>query len=117
MSTRKPTWSAVTYAEIEEARLRMGLPKRRMASEILGVTNSTYHNWCRGKATPTLAQQRRIVEAISAGSKSSAPAPEGAAEATASVVRTYLETSKHKLEPGELARLTREVFAVFGGAA
>lgn len=117
--TRQPKWEAVTFAEIERIRLELGLPKRGMASA-LGVTNSTYHNWNRGNAIPTANRQQQLVRDLSRltrgkASSSSKPSSPEAVRATAEVVGRYLST--RKLQPSELVTLTRDVLAVFGGAA
>lgn len=65
-SARKPKWSIVTYDQIEVWRKDRKLPKKRMAM-LLGVTNSTYHNWARGIAVATYNTQRKIQEIMDKG--------------------------------------------------
>ncbi|MCA8923387.1 MAG: helix-turn-helix transcriptional regulator [Planctomycetes bacterium] len=109
----------ITFAQIEQWRTERKLPKRRMA-EVLGVTNSTYHNWARGKAVPTVNAQRKLLAALSGDTKTPTPRParaqplpvsEGseALRAAASIVNTYLETHPGKLEPAQFTQLVRDV--------
>ena len=113
-SKRRPSWSLITFAEIEAYRTDRGLPKRRMA-ELLGVTNSTYHNWARGKAVPTENAQRKLVATLTQPERGGAEAQfdREALQATASIVNTYLETHPGKLSPDQMTRLVREVLSVF----
>jgi DNA-binding transcriptional regulator YiaG len=63
---KKPKWSLVTLKQIESRRGALSLSKLAMAS-LVGVTNSTYHNWCRGTTVPHEAQQEKIVAAMHTG--------------------------------------------------
>ena len=65
-SKKQPKWTVVTYKQIEARRQELGLPKSAMA-KLLGVTNSTYHNWRRGTTVPHEAQQQAILEAMHKG--------------------------------------------------
>lgn len=73
-SKKQPKWSVVTYKQIEARRSELGLPKSAMA-KLLGVTNSTYHNWRRGTTVPHEAQQQAILEAMHKGPSRVDPAP------------------------------------------
>lgn len=68
---KKPTWSLITFKQIEEWRQKLGLSKSGMA-EALQVTNSTYHNWRRGTTVPHSNQQEDILQRIQALKSSSA---------------------------------------------
>lgn len=69
-STKQPRWTLITFTKIEKARADLGLTKVRMA-ELLGVTNSTYHNWKKGTAVPHPGAQQEIVDAIIAAEEAS----------------------------------------------
>lgn len=56
---RQPTWSLVTFPEIEAWRAEHQVPKKTLA-QLLGVTNSTWHNWQRGKSVATVSAQKRM---------------------------------------------------------
>ncbi|MEZ6188538.1 MAG: helix-turn-helix transcriptional regulator [Planctomycetota bacterium] len=116
---RRPSWSVISFAEIERWRTSHDLPKRRMA-ELLGVTNSTYHNWARGKAVPTVNAQRKLratLDGPQAGASQDEQAGGASAvqaetlRATAAIVNTYLETHPGKLSPEQMTHLIREVRA------
>ena len=62
-TTKKPKWTVVSYKKIEAKRAEFGFSKSAMA-EILGVTNSTYHNWRRGTTVPHPNQQDAIKVAL-----------------------------------------------------
>jgi DNA-binding transcriptional regulator YiaG len=62
-ATKKPSWTVVTFKQIEEWRERLGLSKSAMA-EALSVTNSTYHNWRRGTTVPHANQQHEILSRL-----------------------------------------------------
>jgi DNA-binding transcriptional regulator YiaG len=103
-STKKPNWSIVTYKQIEARRTELGYSKSAMAS-MLGVTNSTYHNWRRGTTVPHSSQQEQIADLLSkmtpAGTAASpdpkAKAPKGDARrgrsGSATKVRRYGKTA------------------------
>lgn len=73
-SKKQPKWSVVTYKQIEARRADLGIPKSAMA-KLLGVTNSTYHNWRRGTTVPHEAQQQAILAAMHNGPSTVDPAP------------------------------------------
>ena len=112
---RKRSWSVVTYEELEAWRERESLPKKR-AAELIGVTNSTYHNWARGLAVATPNTQRKIRELIDGEGVSigAAGASNGLQEeslrTTAQIVTTYLQTQHQDgMDPENLTKLVREV--------
>ena len=127
-SARRPSWSIVTYEQIEEWRKKQGLPKKRMAS-LLGVTNSTYHNWARGIAVATYNTQRKIRDVLDRdavpagiagpGRRKSGPnanpvqAHGGARleELTVDLVKTYVEANPGKITPDALIELLDRVRA------
>lgn len=88
-TTKKPKWTVVSYKKIEAKRAEFGFSKSAMA-EILGVTNSTYHNWRRGTTVPHPNQQDAIKVAIdnlsaSASTRIAAKAPRVARKASGTV--------------------------------
>ncbi len=107
---RRPrAWNLVTFEEIEAWRSQRGIPKKRMA-ELLGVTNSTYHNWARGIAVATPNTQERI-RGVLAGDKETTE-PEGKAEvirATGQIVSSYLRSQEQGLSVDGLTSIVREV--------
>ena len=82
-TTKKPTWSVVTYKKIEARRVELGYSKSAMAVT-LGVTNSTYHNWRRGTTVPHSNQQEQIRDLMAALTVG-APKPVKAVEAVKAV--------------------------------
>lgn len=130
---RKPQWSIVTFEELERWREGQGIPKKRLA-HLLGVTNSTWHNWARGKAVATYATQRRIRTVIdgqdsellraasgplrrplrhgaSAVSGVGVGRPPEALTAAATIVSSYLQASKSAPDQATLTRLIRDVLS------
>jgi len=107
---RRPrAWTLVTFEEIEAWRSQRGIPKKRMA-ELLGVTNSTYHNWARGIAVATPNTQERIRGVLAGGND--AAEPEGKAEvirATGQIVSSYLRSQESGLSVDGLTSIVREV--------
>lgn len=61
--TKKPKWGVVNFKQIEARRKELSLPKSTMALN-LGITNSTYHNWARGKTVPHESQQEQVKAAM-----------------------------------------------------
>lgn len=59
-------WSIVTFEDLEAWRQQHRLPKKRVA-DLLGVTNSTYHNWANARAVATPTTQQKIYALIQAG--------------------------------------------------
>jgi transcriptional regulator with XRE-family HTH domain len=140
-AARRPSWSVVTYEQIEAWREQQGLPKKRMAT-LLGVTNSTYHNWARGIAVATYNTQRKIREILDRGEVpaelASAPGrgrPRGAGgnpsgnsatpghpsggssrlqELTVDLVKAYVEANPGKVTPDALIDLIGQVRAQLG---
>lgn len=136
---RKPEWSIVTFDELEGWRAKNDVPKKRLA-HLIGVTNSTWHNWARGKATATLATQRRIraildgkdPEVLRAAREPSrrvgreARAGRGAAytdgvssrsesvTAAASIVNTFQQTHAKSLSREQVLEFLRDVLRVLG---
>ncbi|RMG09753.1 MAG: XRE family transcriptional regulator [Planctomycetota bacterium] len=115
-SKRKRTWTKVTFEELDSWRAARGIPKKRMA-EMLGVTNSTYHNWARGIAVATPNTQERIRRVL-AGEEATAATPgQGpparcSAEvmsATGQIVNSYLQTRPSGMTPEKLVELVRQV--------
>lgn len=75
-ATKKPTWSVITFKQIESRRQQLGFSKSGIA-KALGVTNSTYHNWQRGTTVPHPTQQesiKSILAGLTPGSTPTAPA-------------------------------------------
>ena len=118
-SRRKPAWGVVSFDELEAWRQDCGLPKKRLAG-LIGVTNSTYHNWARGIAVATPNTQRKIRDMIDGGAPqetTAAVATEPGApvvgsevlSTTATIVTTYLQTTKSQLTPDILIRLVSDV--------
>lgn len=108
---RRPReWTLVTFEEIESWRSQRGIPKKRMA-EMLGVTNSTYHNWARGIAVATPNTQERIRGVLSGGADTSSE-PEGKAEvirATGQIVSSFLKNQDPGMTVEGLTSIVREV--------
>ena len=112
------TWSLVTYAEMDAWRAERNIPKKKMA-DLVGVTNSTYHNWARGSAVATLNTQERIRNLLDSGGAGVEPRASGgtssegrAAEvisATGQIVSSYLAHKKREATLEELTRVVREV--------
>lgn len=103
----------MTYAELDAWRAERNIPKKRMA-EMVGVTNSTYHNWARGVAVATPNTQERIRALISGKpDASSASAPDPAKSevvlATGQIVASFLSQREESLSVDGLAELVREV--------
>jgi DNA-binding transcriptional regulator YiaG len=63
---KKPKWTLVTFKQIEARRNELGLSKTKMAT-LIGVTNSTLHNWQRGTTVPHESQQTKILQAMHSG--------------------------------------------------
>jgi len=63
--SKKPKWTLVTFKQIEQWRVKLGLSKSGMA-EALGVTNSTFHNWQRGTTVPHPNQQTELLTRLNA---------------------------------------------------
>ena len=130
---RKPQWSIVTFEELEKWREGQGIPKKRLA-HLLGVTNSTWHNWARGKAVATYSTQRRIRAVIDGQDSELLRAASGplrrplrhaggpvvvsggfggrppeALTAAATIVSSYLQASKTAPDQPGLTRLVRDV--------
>lgn len=116
---RTRAWTIVTFDDLEAWRERQGLPKKRVA-DLLGVTNSTYHNWARKIAVATPSTQQRIHALINgggapaAGSTLAAPVHNGGDShavlaSTAQIVNAYLQAQKAQLTPEELCALIRSV--------
>lgn len=124
---RSRAWTIVTFDELDAWRQRQSLPKKRVA-DLLGVTNSTYHNWARGIAVATPSTQQRIFDLIR-GNGAALPAARtngivlpvvgprsnGASEveavlsSTAQIVNAYLIGTKPDLNTEQLCTLIREV--------
>src|SRR5687768_13287757 len=115
---RGRAWTVVTFEDLEAWRQRQGLPKKRVA-DMLGVTNSTYHNWARKIAVATPTTQQRIHALINGGVATralggGAAAHDGAdseavMQSTAQIVNAYLQSAKARLTPEELCSLIRSV--------
>ena len=122
-SRRRGTWAYVTLAEIEEFRLKNHLTKKKLA-DLIGVTNSTIHNWYQDKAIPTPNRQRQMRSMVDGPPPRSIPTPwsprpirtHTTAEHTATVhtagqiVQSYLRIS-NKLQPDQVKELVRGVMA------
>lgn len=137
---RKPEWSIVTYEELEAWRAGQEIPKKRLA-HLLGVTNSTWHNWARGKAVATPTTQRRIRAVIDGKSPevtlaASAPlrrplrdgrlpgvtGPGGgdaraaaAASATGAIVSAWIQAGKSQPDAERVVQLLRSVLRALEG--
>lgn len=110
---KKRAWTRVTFDELDEWRANRGIPKKKMA-EMLGVTNSTYHNWARGIAVATPSTQERIREFLDRGGRNGArnhhkPGESHVMAATGQIVASYLEAKQGSLSEDKLIRLVREV--------
>lgn len=115
---RSRAWTIVSFEELEAWRQRHNLPKKRVA-DLLGVTNSTYHNWARGMSVATPATQQRIQALIRGGPEAlpQARAPHDGAsrdvaavlDSTAQIVNAYLMGAKDGLTTDQLCALIREV--------
>lgn len=110
------TWALVTFAELDAWRADRNIPKKKMA-DLVGVTNSTYHNWARGSAVATLNTQERIRNLLDSGG-AVLEAREGAVggvrapevvTATGQIVASYLAHKKREATLEELTRVVREV--------
>lgn len=109
-------WKVVSFEELDAWRSRQHIPKKRMA-EMVGVTNSTYHNWARGSAVATLNTQERIRDLIEKGPpalRAGEATPE-VIQATGTIVASYLATQRTALTVEELGRTVREVRAALAG--
>lgn len=109
---RRPrAWTLVTFEEIEAWRSQRAIPKKRMA-ELLGVTNSTYHNWARGIAVATPNTQERIRGVLAGRNPVTDPSAGGKAEvilATGQIVASYLRHQEQGLSVEGLTSIVREV--------
>lgn len=124
---RSRAWTIVNFDELEAWRQKQSLPKKRVA-DLLGVTNSTYHNWARGIAVATPSTQQRIQELIRNGAPPLPPARtmgivlpaagpnhngvgevEAVLDSTAKIVNAYLVGTQAKLTTEQLCELIREV--------
>lgn len=117
-------WTVVTFADLEGWRQRHGLPKKRVA-DLLGVTNSTYHNWARGMAVATPATQHKIHDLINGGSVPTARPAAGLLQggsggngadgqavltSTAQIVNAYVQrVGTDRMTPDDLCKLIRDV--------
>lgn len=120
-------WAITTFSALETWRERQRLSKRRVA-DLLGVTNSTYHNWARGRAVATPAAQQRILDLIRGDAAPQPPArtsgglrpPVGSTDdgvgevkavldSTAQIMSTFLLETRLTLTPEQLGDLVREV--------
>lgn len=115
---RKRAWTLVTYAELDAWREKRGIAKKKLA-EILGVTNSTYHNWARGVAVATPNTQARIRKLLDEGPDdfvkgvpvyhTSRKNP-ATVEATGKIVESWLASQgRKKVGADELAKVVRGV--------
>jgi hypothetical protein len=117
-TTSGRAWTIVSFADLESWRVRRGLPKRVVA-DMLGVTNSTYHNWARGIAVAMPSTQQRIHGLINGGAAAAYAAPGGASaadgvnravlESTAAIVNAYVGAARSKLSQEALCALIRDV--------
>ncbi len=113
---RKREWKDVTFEILDAWREARRIPKKKMA-EMLGVTNSTYHNWARGVAVATPNTQSRILSVIGSASAptkalnghSNAGSQPEVMNVTGEIVRSYLETRPPDLTAESLVKLVREV--------
>jgi transcriptional regulator with XRE-family HTH domain len=115
IARRKREWKDVTFEVLDSWREAQRIPKKTMA-EMLGVTNSTYHNWARGVAVATPNTQTRILSVIgraAPGAPQNGSSTHGASaeimNATGEIVRCYLETKPPGLTVEKLVKLVREV--------
>ena len=97
-STKKPKWTTVTYKQIEKKRESLGFSKSAM-SQILGVTNSTYHNWRRGTTVPHPNQQEQIKSIMGTLTASSKPKGKPKGKAKRGAV-----SGKRRKSPGTVGR-------------
>ena len=112
-STKKPKWTVVTYKKIEARRTELGYTKSAMA-ELLGVTNSTYHNWRRGTTVPHPNQQEQIKSVIS-----KLPSVKATTKAKAAASKAKAKTKRGasgKRKRGVTGRLPRRLGDVGGGS-
>jgi DNA-binding transcriptional regulator YiaG len=112
----KRRWKDVTFERFDAWRDSRKIPKNKMA-EMLGVTNSTYHNWARGIAVATPNTQQRILRVITAPDPNGlSTAPLNGADlrpdvmaATGEIVRGYLESKPSGMTVDKLVKLVGEV--------
>ncbi len=111
---RTREWIKVTFETLDGWRAARNIPKKKMA-EMLGVTNSTYHNWARGVAVATPNTQDRILRVIG-GSGHASHADTGdpnagpeVMAATGQIVKSYLDTRPTGMTVDKLVKLVRDV--------
>ena len=120
---RHRSWTTVTFDELDARRSERNIPKKKMA-DMLGVTNSTYHNWARGIAVATPNTQERIRRWIDSNGASGGT-PIGSSgqprpttppashseimETTGRVVESYLQTKPSGMSVERLVKLVRDV--------
>ncbi|MGE0710551.1 MAG: hypothetical protein AB7N76_17890 [Planctomycetota bacterium] len=109
---RQRQWTIVSFDELDGWRSERGIPKKRMA-EMVGVTNSTYHNWARGSAVATQNTQERIRAILDGRADVNGDGTQvvrgEVAAATGTIVAAYLGNRKRELSSEELSKLVREV--------
>jgi hypothetical protein len=116
---RSRQWTIVTFADLEAWRQRHALPKKRVA-DLLGVTNSTYHNWARDRAVATPTTQQKIYSLIHDGPPAEGAPRKGAGaphdgrdgavlHSAAAIVSAYLRVHGARYDVGALCQLIRSV--------
>jgi len=113
-STKQPKWSLTTFNKIEKARSSLGLSKVAM-SKMLGVTNSTYHNWKKGTAVPHETAQQEIVDAIASAEQNGVPTK--AAKKKRSTKKTARGTKKKLRKKRSTKRVPRSAARDSGNGA
>ena len=68
-NSRKNEWTVVQFQEVLDYIKKNEIPAIRFAKDTLEVTNSTFHNWKKGKATPDTAMQEKIRKIIGPAKK------------------------------------------------
>jgi transcriptional regulator with XRE-family HTH domain len=110
---RTREWTKVTFEQLDAWREERKIPKKKMA-EMLGVTNSTYHNWARGIAVATPNTQERILGVLNETHQGNGASSGGAISpdvmtATGQIVGAYLQSSPSGMTSEALVKLVRDV--------
>ena len=119
-ASKAPKWSAVTFEQIEQARVTRGLTIKGM-SDYLGISSGTYQNWKQRTAVPNMNRQRALAAKLN-------PAPKRVSKGTrvrrisdeqvtaaGSMVCAYTRSQGGKLSPEELVQTVRKVLSAVSG--
>lgn len=111
---QKRKWTVVSFKQIEAWREAGGLTKKG-AAELLGVTNSTWHNWAGGIAIPSQTSQRRFKGLITGNgnvTRAASNASDAARiQATGQIVVAFLDRRGTKVALDKLGEVVRGVKA------